>query len=247
MSVVSPRTVGTDRRLFDRRFYAAAAVLFPLIVLAGFARTYYLKGVFGTPPLPSMIVHLHGLVMTAWVALFVVQTRMIAANRVRLHQRLGYSGIALAVLVIATGLLTALRAGKYGFSAAPPGIPPPAFMVVPLFDLVMFAIFFGAAVWYRRRPAEHKRLMLLTVINFLPPAVARIPIASLQALGPLWFFGVPTVMALACIAIDWRRYGRVNRALAMGTLLLVVSYVLRLALMNSTAWMSVAIWLTSFV
>jgi hypothetical protein len=120
-------------------------------------------------------------------------------------------------------------------------------MVVPLFDLVMFAIFFGAAVWYRRRPAEHKRLMLLTAINFLPPAVARIPIASLQALGPLWFFGVPTMTALVCLAVDGRRHGRVNRVLAVGTLLLVASYVARMALMSTAAWMSVAGWLTSFV
>jgi hypothetical protein len=247
MSLVSPRTVGADRRLFDRRFYAAAAVLFSLIVLAGFARTYYLKGVFGTPPLPSLIVHLHGLVMTAWVALFVVQTRLIAANRIRVHQRLGYAGIGLAVLVIATGALTALRAGKYGSASAPPDIPSQAFMVVPLFDLMMFAIFFGAAVWNRRRPAEHKRLMLLTAINFLPPAVARIPIASLQALGPLWFFGVPTMTALVCLAVDGRRHGRVNRMLAVGTLLLVVSYIGRMALMNTAAWMSAAGWLTSFV
>lgn len=238
---------GADRRLFERRFYAAAAAVFALVVLAGFARTYYLKGLFGTPPLPSTVVHLHGLVMTAWVALFVVQTRLIAANRIRVHQRLGYSSIALAVLVIVTGALAAVRAGKYGSPSTPPDIPSQAFMIVPLFDLLMFAMLYGAAVWYRRRPAEHKRLMLLTAINFLPPALARIPIAQLQGLGPLWFFGVPTAVALACIALDARRTGRIHRALAAGTLLLVASYVARLALMESEAWARVAAWLTSFV
>ncbi|HET7220948.1 MAG TPA: hypothetical protein VFJ02_23000 [Vicinamibacterales bacterium] len=236
-----------DRRLFDRRLYLTAAVLFPLIVVAGFARTYYLKGVFGTPPLSSNLVHLHGFVMTAWVALFVVQTRLIAAKQTRVHQRLGYAGIALAALVIIVGLPTALRAGKYGFAASPPGIDSHAFMIMPMFDLLMFAIFFGAAVWYRRQPAEHKRLMLLTAINFLPPAVARIPAASLQALGPLWFFGVPTVLALLCVALDARRFGRVNKVFVAGTLLLIASYGTRLALMTSAAWMNVAEWLTSFV
>jgi hypothetical protein len=35
--------------VFDRRFYGWAAVTVALIVLVGFARTYYLKAFFGTP------------------------------------------------------------------------------------------------------------------------------------------------------------------------------------------------------
>ena len=72
-----------DRRRFDRRLYLAAAILFPALVLAGFARTYYLKGFFGSPPLPSSLVHLHGLFMTAWVILFVTQIVRVAAGRAR--------------------------------------------------------------------------------------------------------------------------------------------------------------------
>ena len=62
-----------DRRLFDRRLFMAAAILFPLIILAGFGRTYYFKGLFDTPPLASLLVHLHGLLMTMWIALFATQ------------------------------------------------------------------------------------------------------------------------------------------------------------------------------
>jgi len=236
-----------DRRLFDRRLYFAIAILFPAIVLLGFARTYYLKGLFATPPLPSGLVHLHGLVMTAWVVLFVVQVRLISTKRIRLHQKLGYASIALAVLIIATGLPTALRASKYGSTSTPPGIPTLSFLLIPTFDLVMFVLFFGAAIIYRRRPAAHKALMLLTVLNFLPPALARIPIASLQASGPVWFFGFPALVALLCLTLDARRHGRVNRVLAAGTAALVAGYVVRLALMTTAAWMSLAAWLVTFV
>jgi hypothetical protein len=236
-----------ERRLFDRRLYLAAAILFPLIVVLGFGRTYYLKGLFGTPPLPSSLVHLHGLVMTAWVVLFVVQVRLVSSKRIHLHQRLGYTGIALGALIIATGFPTALRAAKYGSASTPPDIPPLAFMLVPLFDLLIFVLLFGAAIIYRRRPAAHKRLMLLTAINFLPPAIARIPIASLQALGPLWFFGFPTALTLLCLGLDARRFGRVNWVFAAGAAVLIGSYVVRLALMTTDAWLSLASWLTSFV
>lgn len=235
------------RHLFDRRLFRAAAIAFPLLVLAGFARTYYAKPLFDTPPLASWIVHLHGVLMTMWVALFAMQVWFISARRVRLHQRLGYAGIGLAALIIAVGFVTAIRAAKFGAASTPPGIAPLAFLIVPLFDLLMFAILFGGAVYYRRRPAAHKRLMLLAAINFLPPAVARIPITSLQALGPIWFFGFPGVIALLCLALDARWYGRVNRIFLGGTALLIASYVVRLMLMPTDGWMSVSRWLTSFV
>src|SRR6266850_7694298 len=83
----------------DRRLYLWFAVLMPIIVLAGFARSYYLKGFFGFPALPSLLVHLHGIVMTSWVVLFVTQVTLVAARRTRIHQRLGILGAILAVLV----------------------------------------------------------------------------------------------------------------------------------------------------
>jgi hypothetical protein len=236
-----------ERRQFDRRLFMTTAIMFPLIVIAGFARTYYLRGFFGAPPLASWVVHMHGMLMTTWVGLFVTQVWFISSRRVRLHQRLGYGGIALAVAIIAVGCITAVRAAKFGAASTPPGVSPLAFLIVPVFDLLMFAILFGAAVYYRKKPAEHKRLMLLTAINFLPPAIARIPIAVLQALGPVWFFGLPTLLVLFCLTLDTWRNRNLNRIFLGGALLLIASYVVRLALMGTAAWMHVAAWLTSFV
>ncbi len=236
-----------DRHRFDRRFFLIVAIVFPLIVVAGFGRTYYAKQWFATPPLASSLLHLHGALMTAWVVLFITQVRLISSRAVRVHQRLGYAGIGLGALIIATGVPTALRAAKYGFAAAPPGIPPLGFMIVPLFDLLMFALLFGAAIYYRRQPAAHKSLMLLTAVNFLPPALARIPIPALQAFGPLWFFGFPTAVAILCLVLNTRYHGRVNRIFVLGIAALVVSYVLRLVLMSTAAWLRLAAWLTTFV
>jgi hypothetical protein len=236
-----------ERRVFDRRLFKIAAIFFPLIIIAGFGRTYYLRGLFNVPPLPSLVVHLHGLTMTAWVALFITQVLLISSKRVRVHQRLGYAGIWLGALILPIGFVAAVRAAKYGSSSTPPGVNQLGFMIVPLLDLVMFVIFFGAAIYYRKKPAQHKMLMLLTAVNFLPPAIARIPIPQLQALGPLWFFGLPTMLALLCAGLDRWRYGRLNTIFLAGTLLLIASYVGRLMLMNTAGWMEAARWLTTFV
>src|SRR5574341_291066 len=164
------------RRTFDRRLFAAAAALFPLIIVAGFARTYYLKFFFHTPPLASVLVHIHAVLMTAWVVLFISQVWLISSNRIQIHRRMGFAAIGLAILIILAGFFTAVRAAKFGSASAPAGIPRLSFLLIPLTDLLMFAVLFGAAIYFRRRPAEHKRLMLLTAMNLLPPAVARIPV-----------------------------------------------------------------------
>ena len=237
----------TALRSFDRRLYLIAAIAFPLIILAGFARTYYLKPLVAGPPLPSLIVHIHGLLMTACVALFATQVWLISSRRIRVHQRLGYAGIGLAALIVIVGLATALRAAKYGSLSTPSGVPGLVFLAVPLADLVMFVLLFGGAVYYRRKPAQHKSLMLLTAINFLPPAIARIPVLTLQNLGPLWFFGFPTLLILICLILDRRRRGHWNAVFVVGSVLLVASYVVRLAVMGTGAWMRFATWATSFV
>ena len=100
-----------DRRAFERRLYRAAALLFALIVVSGFARTYYLKALFAAPPLTALV-HLHGLLMTAWVAVFATQVWLISTTRVRVHQRLGYASIALAAAVFFVGVRTALHAAR---------------------------------------------------------------------------------------------------------------------------------------
>ena len=234
-----------DWRQSDRRLFAAVALLFPLIVLIGFARTYYLKAVFGTPPVPSMLVHIHGLVMTAWVFYFMAQVWLIRSKKARVHMRAGMLGIGLAIIVLVVGFFTAAGAA-FGSASAPPDIPPLSFMIVPMTDLLMFAGLFGAAIYYRKRPAHHKRLMLLTVINFLPPAIARIPIESLQSFGPLFFFGTPTLLIIGLLVYDTWRNRKLDRVFLVGSIILIASYPLRLMLMGTSAWISFASWITSW-
>ena len=108
----------------ERRFYGLAALVAALIAFAGFARTYYLKGAFGSPALPGLV-HLHGIVMTAWIVLFAVQASLVAARRVDLHRKLGIAGAALAALVVIVGVATAIEGARRGVTPGPWGAPSP--------------------------------------------------------------------------------------------------------------------------
>lgn len=234
------------QRVGGRHHFPLTAILFGVVVFVGFARTYYLKGYFGTPALPSLLVHVHALVMTAWVLLFATQVWLIRSSNVALHQKTGLAGVVLAVAVVVVGFFTALSAAKNGSASNPPNIPRLAFLVVPMFDLLMLVILFGAAIYYRGTPANHKRLMLLAVINLLPPALGRIPIPALQATGPLFFFGFPTLLVVSALVYDRRRKGHWNRAFVIGATLLIASYPIRVLISGTETWMTVAKWLTRF-
>ncbi|MBA2380229.1 MAG: hypothetical protein H0V76_11715, partial [Blastocatellia bacterium] len=225
-----------------RRLYALVALAFAVLIFAGFARTYYLRGLITSHEI-STLVHLHGITMTAWVMLFVTQVFLISSKRIKLHMRLGIAGIALAALLVVVGYLTSVTATRVGTPSAPPDIPPLVFLIVPLGDLLMFVIFFAGAIYYRKKAANHKRLMLLTVITLLPPAIARIPIESLQSLGPLWFYGFPDAILLGLLIFDTWHNRRLNKLFAVGAVLLIASHPLRLIFGGTEMWQNFAAWL----
>lgn len=235
--------VPIDRWRSDRRIFAATAILFPIFVLIGFAPTYYLKFAFANNPLPSILVHLHGLLMTTWIALFVTQVFLISSKKIKLHQKLGILGVVLAPMIVIVGWMTGIAAAARG--SAPPGLPPLAFLIVPFGDMVIFAILFAAAIYYRRKPANHKRLIFLTVLNFLPPALGRFP-APMPSDSPSFFFGVPDVIAISFLIFDTWKNRQMNMVYLAGTLLLIGSHIIRLTFANSEAWMGFAAWLTSW-
>ena len=229
----------------DRQVYIWFAVFMPIIVLVGFARTYYLKVFFGNPPLPSLLVQLHGLVMTAWVVLFIAQVSLVATGRTKTHQRLGMCGAVLAALIVFVGVLTGIAGAARGAS---PGPPPLQFLVIPLGDMVVFAILVGTALYVRRRRLDiHKRLMLLAAVNLLAPAIARIPLHFIETGGALAFFGLTDLCLLACVAFDTIRNRRLHPAFLWGTLFVVAFQPLRLMLAGTDVWLRFATALVGLV
>ena len=57
-----------------------------------------------------LLLQVHGVVMTGWIALFVLQIVLIETRRTRVHQRLGKIGAGWAVPVVILGSVTTLHA-----------------------------------------------------------------------------------------------------------------------------------------
>lgn len=231
----------------DRLFYSGMAIALGLTVLVGFAPTYYL-GFFGGGPSATItgepftaLVHLHGALFSAWVVLFVAQTALIASHRVAVHRRLGVAGAAIATAMIVAGTVLAVDTAARG--SAPAGMDPLAFLAIPVFDMIVFAILIAAALAHRRDRETHKRLMLLAYIGIIVPAIARLP-GVLPLLGPPGAFALSLLFVAVAAAYDFLARGRVHRAYLWGGALLIVSVPLRLFVSGTGTWRAVAEMLT---
>lgn len=247
-NLIGQRAAAEDKRRVrasEKRFYLLVGALFAGLVFVGFSKAYYLRPFFDLAPLYSNMVRFHGVVMTAWVLLFATQAWLVSAKNVKLHMKLGWVGVGIAILVLLTGYAVSIGAVEHQTAADRGGVPPLAFLVVPLADLVLYVLFFGLAIYWRKRPAEHKRLMILTAANFLPPAAARMPIDFLQALGPFWLFGLPTVLTIAALAFDTWRHKNLNITFLVGSIILIASFPVRIWISGTETWMRIATWLTS--
>ena len=171
--------------------YFGLSLLFVLIVAVGFWPSYFGALTSGGVDRPAFI-HFHAVVYVGWLMLFVSQTAFAATGRLRQHMRLGKFMIGYGVVVIAVGLLAAfgmfwirVRAGAVAEAQSA--------LISPLLDMIVFTPFFASAVYFRRVPDLHKRLMIVATTALLVAAVARMRFLGGDALlvyviwvSPIW-------------------------------------------------------------
>lgn len=176
---------------FDSRFFSTMAVLILATTAVGFSRTYYLNGLFYAP-LPSPIIHLHAVVFTIWILLYVVQSALVPLGRVAAHRKLGMAAFGFAGLTAVVGVISGVdmlvRNDDFGT-----GIGAKTFSVIPFGTMAIFAPLMLGAFLARRTPAVHKRLILIANIALTFAPVARYPLSYLLGLAHSdqifqWFF-----------------------------------------------------------
>ena len=223
-------------------FYRHMAIALSLFVIIGFSRTYYLRFLTDLPPMETLV-HWHSLIFSAWLLVFIAQTRLVAAQRVDLHMKLGIAAVVLAVAVVVISFATtAVKATVPRIH--PSGLTPPQFTMVGIMSLVLFAGFLSLGVAFRRRAAYHKRFMILAMIGVLTPAASRI--VTQAGLREHWTYLVPIFPALFvafCLAYDWRKSRIVHPVYAIGGAALIASWPLRIVIGRSDWYQPVGEWI----
>ena len=201
----------------DRLFFPGIALLVLIAVAVGFARTYFLAGVFRAK-LPSVIVHIHGALFTLWIALLVAQVVLVASRHTAWHMRLGIAGMVLAPLMVTTGFATLIGSIRRGF------VPLPVLQIITAQDILILCLFSFLITWAyvaRRDAPTHKRLILCATFLIIIPAIARWPIVgNVSENLAVFFTSVNSFPALLVVFDLWTRRS-LHRATICGVGLMI--------------------------
>lgn len=235
---MTPRAIRrSGSRNWDHVFFPAMSVLIALVIFIGFARTYFLAGLFHAEPLPAPIVHVHGAVFTAWIALLVVQTSLAGTGHISMHRRLGVAGLVLAPAILVLGPLVAIE--MLNRFAAVPAVDSKTIFAVALSEILGFAVPVSFAFALRRKPAYHKRLMLIGTIAMTTAGFGRWPIHLLQ------FEPLRAILAACCllalvVAYDVVTLRTVHRATALAAGWVALVELTATAVGPTAAWHQIA-------
>ena len=232
----------------NRSFYTRFAVCAFLIVFAGFAHTYYLRFAFATKGLP-LLLQAHGFLFTAWFVLLFVQARLVARHRVDLHRKLGLVGAMLAPLCACVAIGVSFTAGRRAFLRDPTSvIHSQGAAAMDYGTSLMFLALVATALYLRRRPEYHKRIIVLATCSLLLPAIGRIPLSDAVLFDAVGFWGlvaITEVPPLTCILYDTIKHRRLHPAFGWGGAVLLASFPAFLLFGASDSWRKSLTWLLS--
>jgi len=175
-----------------RRFYLAMSVMMLALVTYGFSNTIG-PGLLHTrrPVRDIMLLSIHGAVFYAWMLFMVAQAALIRLRHIRLHRLLGWFGAADAVLVVIMGLWATFHQPA-----------PFALGMVGVLSMAGFGIPVALAILWRKRPAYHRRLLLIGTAMLTNAAFARFPGSYLP--GHFFYAGTDLLIAIGVARDLWK-------------------------------------------
>jgi len=207
----------------ERRFFLVMAIFIAVTVIFGFTlNAARLHWTFLDMPVQ---VHLHAVIFTSWILLYVLQNGLIVRGSVTRHRQLGMLGAGIMPVMVVLGIVTTAMA--IAQHRVPPFFPPGVFLLVDVLGILGFGLLTGWAIAVRKQAAWHKRLMLCGTILVMSPALGRIPpMPLLGNLGPLAVFASMAAYVIAGMLFDLKSRGRVHPAYWWGGSVLVAAQVL---------------------
>ena len=224
------------RRWLEKYFYLGMSLLIAVVVVYGFSRTIAPKLIDGNPRRPILL-WVHAVLFSSWVVFYILQSALVRLRKVKLHQTLGWAGAALGASMVVIGPWVAVVMARFDITR----LHRPnreAFLIVPLFDIVTFAIAFGLAILWRTRPERHRRLMLIATCALTGAAFGRMSMAH----TPLGFYGGVDGLILLGVLRDFTLSRRIHAVYLIAVPILIAGQVVvsQIFLHRAALWIRIA-------
>lgn len=177
-----------------------------VLIFIGFYKTYF--GLFPNFVGIKNIHHFHALMFLCWVAFLIIQPILIRKKRMEWHRMVGKASYLLVPMLLFSVALVVRNEQLRTKNLLN--------LTFVFSDMSFFLLMYGLAIYYIRRTPYHARFMVMTILPFINPSVARI--------SP----GFPTVLIGLAIIIGLLIFERfrtkVYRPLVVGLVAMFVFY-----------------------
>ncbi len=186
------------------------------LVVLGFSRTVDSSLIHATPPRP-LLLWFHGAAFSTWVVFFIAQSALVRVHKVSVHRLLGWFGAGLAVVMVPLGISTAVVMTRFDSTVLhQTGVE--SFMAIPFYDMVAFGTCIALAIYWRKKPEYHRRLVFVATCGLMDAAVGRFAFIFDNSL----FFPVLDCLILLGLGRDLVVDGRVNKVYRYALPVLIV-------------------------
>lgn len=159
------------RTFLSRYFYFIMSLVLAVLVVSGFRRTVDSNLFHAKPPRP-LLLWMHGAAFSTWIVLFIAQSALVRVKKVSIHRSLGWFGAGLATLMVPLGVTTAIFMTRFDvFTLHQKGVE--SFLSIPLGDMVIFGACMALAIYWRKKPEYHRRLIFIASCELMDAAIGR--------------------------------------------------------------------------
>jgi hypothetical protein len=180
--------------LLNRYFYFFMSLLIAVVVTYGFSRTVDENLIHPKIPRP-FILYVHAAIFSAWVIFFILQSGLVRASNLRLHRRIGWFGAALGAAAFVVGIWTAITMAHFNIIHLHARFADLA-LLVSFYDIVAFGVLFALAIYWRKQPEFHRRLMLVATSALTAAAFGRFPVPPHVRPGVFFYACVDSLVVL---------------------------------------------------
>jgi hypothetical protein len=158
-----------QRSLYADYFFVAMASLFIVFAVVGFGQDYRL--IYAQHITLYWFAHVHGVLLTAWLLIFLTQAILAAKRKLRFHRQLGLFSVVLGVLVwISMGIVIFHAHIGYPFHKDISW----SNVLFLFLTMSLFGLFFTWGIIVRKNAGAHKRLLFLATLVLISAGFNRV-------------------------------------------------------------------------
>jgi hypothetical protein len=222
--------------LLDKYFYFAMSLLAVPIAVAGFSITIDKTLIHPAIP-PPVILWIHAAVFTSWLAFFIIQSSLVRIRKVKWHRTLGWFGAAIGATMPPLGIATAISMGHlevYQLGET----DRLSFVAIQFYDMLAFAALLGFAIWFRKKPEIHRRLIFIATYGLLDAPIARFQFPFHHGL----FYMIVDLLISLGAARDLLVNRQIHKVylIVLPILLLFQGFATQTWMRNATWWLDIA-------